>query len=257
MLNEHFYHAAIRRTIAAFGTIFNNIKIVRKDSAGEIKQITRVPLAYGPKQKFLARLDGQADLNDPKIAIKLPRMSFEITSLTYDSATKLPKMNKITRMNTLSGYTTKNTLYTYAPYTMGIQLSIMAKNQDDALQVIEQIIPYFQPDYTITINEVPEMGIKSDVPIVLSYIGLSEDYEGDFLSRRAIIYTLDFELRVRFYGPVKEQKIITLTDVDMLEGNLDAFGFLEEYISDATAANGDINAVIDGKDEVDDGAITP
>lgn len=249
MLNEHFYHAAIRRTIAAFGTIFNNIKVVRKDSAGEIKNITRVPLSYGPKQKFLARLEGQASLTDPKVAIKLPRMSFEITSMTYDSATKLPKMNKITRGTGSS----RNTLYTYAPYLMGIQLSIMAKNQDDALQIIEQIIPYFQPEYTITINEVPEMGIKNDVPIVLNSVGLAEDYEGDFLSRRAIIYTLDFELRVRFYGPVKEQGVITVTDVDMLEGDVDEFGFLEEYIADGTAGEG---SIVEGKDETDDGAIT-
>ena len=252
MLNDHFYHASIRRTIAAFGTIFNNIKVVRKDSDGEIKNITRVPLAYGPKQKFLARIEGQSDLTDPKIAIKLPRMSFEITSMTYDSATKLPKMNKITRGNG----STRNTLYTYAPYFMGIQLSVMAKNQDDALQIIEQIIPYFQPDYTITINEVPEMGIKSDVPIVLNSVGLAEDYEGDFLSRRAIVYTLDFDLRVRFYGPIREQKVITISDVDMLEGTVDDFGFLEEYVADGSNANGVIDDAITGKDETDDGAIT-
>lgn len=252
MLDTHFYHAAIRRTIAAFGTLFNDIKIVRKDSDGEIRQITRVPLAYGPKQKFLARLEGQTSLTDPKVAIKLPRMSFEITNLVYDAATKLPKMNKITR----GTETTRNTVYTYAPYNMGIQLSIMAKNQDDALQIIEQIIPYFQPDYTITINELPDMSIKNDVPIVLNSVGLAEDYEGDFLTRRAIIYTLDFDLRVRFYGPIKQQKVITLTDIDMLEGTVDEFGFLEEYIADGTSANGVVDDAVVGKDEVDDGAIT-
>lgn len=252
MLNNHFYHAAIRRTIAAFGTIFNNIKVTRTDSAGEIKQIMRVPLAYGPKQKFLARLDSQASLSDPTVAIKLPRLSFEITGLTYDSGSKLAKMNKVVR----GSDTTRNTLYTYAPYTMSIQLAVMAKNQDDALQIIEQIIPYFQPEYTITINEVPEMGIKNDVPIVLTSVGLTEDYEGDFLSRRAIVYTLDFDLRVRFYGPVIEQKVITLTDIDMLEGDVDEFGFLEEYIADGTSAAGVIDDAVTGKDETDDGAIT-
>jgi hypothetical protein len=250
MLNDHFYHSAIRRTISAFGTIFNNIKVARKDSAGEIKQITRVPLAYGPKQKFLARLEGQADFNDPKVAIKLPRMSFEITSLTYDSATKLPKMNKVVRGGTGNN---KKTLYTYAPYLMGVQLSIMVKNQDDGLQIVEQIMPYFQPEYTITINEVPEMGIKSDVPIVLSSVQLAEDYEGDFLSRRAIIYTLDFELRVRFYGPVKEQAVITVADADILQGDLNDFGFVEEIVADGTGGENNINT---GIDTTDDGAIT-
>lgn len=256
MLNEHFYHASIRRTIAAFGTIFNNINVVRKDSNDEVKSILRVPLAYGPKQKFLARIEGQADFEDPKVGIKLPRMSFEITGLTYDAASKLPKMNKVVQNNSIADYTKRNTLYTYSPYTMSIELAIMAKNQDDALQIVEQIIPYFQPDYTITINEIPSMGIKNDIPIVLSGVNLSEDYEGDFLSRRAIVYTLSFDLRVRFYGPVKEQKVIQIADVDMINTSQDPFGFLEEYVADGSAANGDIDAVVQGKDETDDGVIT-
>jgi hypothetical protein len=254
MLSDHFYHAAIRRTIAAFGTIFNDIKVLRKGNDGEVKNIMRVPLAYGPKQKFLARLEAQASLTDPKVAIKLPRMSFEITSLAYDAASKLPKMNQIVRGTGI----TRDAIYTSAPYNMGIQLSIMAKNQDDALQVIEQIIPYFQPEYTITINEVPELGIKSDVPITLSSIGLAEDYEGDFLSRRAIVYTLDFELKVKFYGPVKQRGIILKSEVDMINSEAeDPFGFLEEYVADGTNANGVIEDALVGKDEVDDGEITP
>jgi len=254
MLSDHFYHASIRRTIAAFGTIFNDIKVVRKDGDGEVRQITRVPLAYGPKQKFLARLEGQNSLTDPKVAIKLPRMSFEITSLAYDSASKLARMNKVVRGSTAE----RDTVYTYSPYTMSIQLAIMAKNQDDALQVIEQIIPYFQPEYTITINEVPEIGLKSDVPITLTSVGLTEDYEGDFLSRRAIVYTLDFDLKVRFYGPVSKQGVITKTEVDMINSAAeDPFGFLEEYVADGTSANGVIDDAITGKDQVDDGEITP
>ena len=254
MLSDHFYHASIRRTIAAFGTIFNDIKILRKGTDGEVKNIMRVPLAYGPKQKFLARIEGQPSLTDAKVAIKLPRMSFEITSLSYDSATKLPKMNQIVRGSGLI----RDAVYTYAPYNMGITLSIIAKNQDDALQVIEQIIPYFQPEYTITINEVPELGIKSDVPITLSSVNLAEDYEGDFLSRRAIIYTLDFELKVKFYGPVKKRGVIGKVDVDMINSEAeDPFGFLEEYVVDGTNANGVIDDALIGKDEVDDGEITP
>jgi hypothetical protein len=254
MLSDHFYHASIRRTIAAFGTIFNDIKIMRKGSDGEVKNIMRVPLAYGPKQKFLARLESQPSLTDPKVAIKLPRMSFEITGLVYDAASKLPKMNQIVR----GSGTTRDAIYTSAPYNMGIQLSIMAKNQDDALQIIEQIIPYFQPEYTITINEVPEVGIKSDVPITLSSVVLAEDYEGDFLSRRAIVYTLDFELKVKFYGPVQQRGVIVKAEVDMINAEAeDPFGFLEEYIADGTNANGDFDNVIEGIDEVDDGEITP
>ena len=120
MLSDHFYHAAIRRTIAAFGTLFNDIKIIRKGSDGEVKNIMRVPLSYGPKQKFLARIEAEPTLNDTKIAIKLPRMSFEITGLSYDSSTKLAKMNKIVRQSD-SVDATRNTVYTYSPYTMNIQ----------------------------------------------------------------------------------------------------------------------------------------
>tara|TARA_B110000503_G_scaffold134389_1_gene213294 strand:- start:2522 stop:3268 length:747 start_codon:yes stop_codon:yes gene_type:complete len=243
MLNNHFYHAAIRRTIAAFGSIFNDIKVVRTDADGEVKQITRVPLAYGPRQKFLARLEEQQDILAPAVAIKLPRMSFEITSLIYDSTSKLNKMNKITRA-VIGDPTSKSVVYTCAPYKMGIQLSIMAKNQDDALQVIEQIMPYFQPEYTITINEIPEMNIKGDVPIVLNGVTLSDDYTGDFMTRRAIVYSLDFELRVRFYGPVKTQSIITQSSVDINDG--DTFGFLEEV-----TANGTVDPIVLGIDEVD------
>ncbi len=243
MLNNHFYHASIRRTIAAFGSIFNNIKVIRKDSDGEVKQITRVPLAYGPRQKFLARLEEQSNLNDTKVAIKLPRMSFEITSLAYDSTSKLNKMNKISKP-IVGDPDNKSLVYTCAPYKMGIQLSIIAKNQDDALQVIEQIMPYFQPDYTITINEVPELEIKGDVPIVLTGVTLSDDYTGDFMTRRAIVYSLDFDLKVRFYGPVTTQSIIKTVDVDFIDG--ETFGFLEELTVDGT-----VDPIVIGIDNID------
>ncbi len=244
MLNEHFYHASIRRMIAAFGSIFNDIKVVRKDADGEIRQITRVPLAYGPKQKFLARLDAQADLTNTQVAIKLPRLSFEITSLTYDSSIKLNRMNRVVKDDGVEN--SRSYVYTYAPYRIGIQLNVMAKNQDDALQIIEQIMPYFQPEYTITINEVPEMGIKGDVPIVLTSVNMAEDYEGDFLTRRAIIYSLDFESRIRFYGPVSSQGIINTASVDI--NNSDTFGFIEEVVETASAS---------GIDNIDDNEITP
>jgi len=122
----------------------------------------------------------------------------------------------------------------------------MAKNQDDALQIIEQIMPYFQPEYTITINEVPEMGIKGDVPIVLTSVNMAEDYEGDFLTRRAIIYSLDFESRIRFYGPVSSQGIINTASVDI--NNSDTFGFIEEVVETAS---------VSGIDNIDDNEITP
>ena len=137
MFGNHFYHATIRRFVSVFGTLFNNISVVRKDSQGNVKSIVRVPLAYGPKEKFLVRIDEQPDLSTPNVAIKLPRMSFEILNIAYDTQSKLNRNNKILIDNKI--------YYTYSPYNISINLSIMAKNQDDALQIIEQIIPYFQP----------------------------------------------------------------------------------------------------------------
>lgn len=252
MLSDHFYHAAIRRTIAAFGTIFNDIKVVRKDGSGEVKNITRVPLAYGPKQKFLARIESESDLGTLKggVAIKLPRMSFEISGMTYDAASQVNKMNQLKLGSITSG--NRQAVYTQTPYKMNIDLSIMAKNQDDALQVVEQILPYFQPDYTITIKEIPEIGLKTDVPIVLNAVSLTDDYEGDFVSRRAIVYTLSFELRVKFYGPVRTKSVILNSSVDL--NDLDTFGFLEEVSAIGDPDTLDLDT---GIDITDDNLITP
>jgi hypothetical protein len=225
MLGGHFYHASIRRTIAAFGSIFNDIKILRVDGDGEVKNITRVPLAYGPKQKFLARLADSGSFQDTvNVAIKLPRMSFQIGTITYDAAAQVNKMNQV-RYGTITNGK-QNAVYTHTPYKINIELNIMAKNQDDALQILEQILPYFQPDYTITIKEVPEIGLKTDVPVVLSGVTMTDEYEGNFVDRRVIIYTLSFDLRVRFYGPVRQKEVILTSSVDV--NSLDTFGFLEE-----------------------------
>ena len=219
MFGDYFYHAQIRRMVSVFGTLFNNIKVQKKDSNGNILQKNRVPLAYGPRQKFLARVSAQSNLDDPKLAIRLPRLSFEITGLTYDTTTKLQKMNEI-RVGTITNNTRKS-IKAPSPYRMNIELNIMSKNQDEALQILEQILPYFQPDYTVTINEVPEIGIKSDVPITLTDVTMSDLYEGDFETRRTIIYTLNFETRVKFYGGVSTKDIIRTTISDFFHFDLD------------------------------------
>ncbi len=212
MFGNHFYHAAIRRTVAVFGTLFNDINVMRKGSDGSAKNIIKVPLAYGPKQKFLARLDQQTDFDDPKIALKLPRMSFEITSLAYNTNTKLQKGLKQTIPDPLDS-NKKKTILGPVAYTLGLQLSIMAKNQDDALQILEQILPFFQPEYTVSVKEVNNSFV-SDQPFILGSVGISDDYEGDFTTRRVIIYTLDFETRVNFYGGIGSQGIIKSVNID-------------------------------------------
>ena len=169
----------------------------------------RVPLAYGPKEKFLARLDQQPNLETPQVAIKLPRMSFEILTITYDTQSKLNRNNRI--------QVGESVFYTYAPYNISLNLSVMAKNQDDALQILEQIVPYFQPEYTVTVKEGLSDLLKTDVPITLSSIDMTEDYEGDFMSRRAIIYTLSFDAKVRFYGPERRAGVIKKTIINTLD----------------------------------------
>lgn len=232
MFGDHFYHAILRKSVAVFGTIFNDIKVVRTDNNGIVKDHQRVPLSYGPKQKFLARLDQQANLDDPKVALKLPRMSFEITNMSYDTATKTSSLNTIT---TTTSPTTRSTVGQVTPYIVDMQLNIIAKNQDDALQIFEQIVPYFQPTYTLAVKFVDGLDKSFDVPITLSSVTVQDDYEGEFAARRSLIYTLDFSMKVKFFGPTAEQGIITTVSTDV--NNLDTFGFIEEITVESTVTS--------------------
>lgn len=232
MFGGHFYHASIRRLVSVFGTLFNNISVMRKDQAGNVKSIVRVPLAYGPKEKFLARLDEEPNLNENSVAIKLPRMSFEIVSIAYDTQAKLNRNNKI--------QVADNYYYFYSPYNISINLSIIAKNQDDALQVLEQILPYFQPEYTITIKEGIDPNLKTDVPITIANIDMTEDYEGDFMTRRAIIYTVSFDAKVRFYGPDRPKNLIKKVIVDTSMSILPQSG-VEQYTAEVVPNTANID----------------
>jgi hypothetical protein len=202
MFGQYFYHSHIRKTVAVFGTLFNNINVQRKDANGTSVNNIKVPLSYGPKQKFLTRLFEEPDLNAPEVAIRLPRMSFEITGMQYDTSVKLNKMNVIAQPNVHGQNTVRNPV----PYIINFTLSVYAKNQDDALQVVEQIIPYFNPEYVVTIKEIPSLNISRDIPIVLQSVNYSDDYEGDFTSRRVLIYTLDFSMKTFFYGPITQNQ---------------------------------------------------
>jgi hypothetical protein len=212
VFGQHFYHEHIKRTVAVFGTLFNNLKVVKRDSTGKALSTIKVPLSYGPRQKFLARIADEKYLNDPKLAIRLPRMSFEIVSLTYDTNTKLQK--GVTRTLNSSDPLKRQSILYPTTYRVGLQLNVLAKNQDDALQILEQILPYFQPEYTVTVKEV-DNNFKSDIPFVIQAVTLVDDYEGDFMSRRSIIYTLEFEARVKFYGPLSSRNIIRTSGVSI------------------------------------------
>lgn len=219
MFGSHFYHSTMRKAVAVFGTIFNNINVIRTKSDGSVVNQIKVPLAYGPKQKFLARLD-QSSGADASMAIKLPRMAFEITSLELDSTQKLTKRNVIVESHA-SDVTKKKTIKHQVAYNINMSLYVMAKNQDDGLQVVEQILPYFQPEYTVTITPVTGFAYKQDVPIILTAVTISDDYEGDFLTRRALIYQLDFTMKMKFFGPTGNQGVIREVNIDF---NNDAGG---------------------------------
>lgn len=208
MFGTHFYHQRIRKSVAVFGTLFNNLYVLRKDSNNQVISQVKVPLSYGPKRKFLDRIRQNADLDtDTKVAIKLPRMSFEIISITYDAQRQLQKTNNFTQAG--SSANLRNKFYSFVPYTIGFQLSVYAKNQDDALQIVEQILPTFNPQYSLTIKPFTDYpNVKEDVPITLTGVDFSDDYENALENRRTIIYTLSFDMRVNFYGAVSETGVI-------------------------------------------------
>ena len=244
MFGSHFYHATMRKSVAVFGTLFNNITVARKDGSGGLLNQIKVPLAYGPKQKFLARLDSETG-QDASMAIKLPRMAFEITSLELDANQKTQKMNKVVEAHA-SDVTKKKTIKHYTSYDIGMSLHIMAKNQDDGLQIIEQILPYFQPEYTVTIKPVDNFNHKQDVQVILSSVSIQDEYEGDFTTRRVLTYQLDFIMKMKFYGPTADQGIIREINLDFKEkGNATRkFEDMDFTINPTTASESDSHTVV-------------
>lgn len=214
--NTYFYNKSLKTIVAVFGTLFNNISIAKLIN-GKMQGISRVPLTYAPRQKFLARL-ASFDPNSPiDVAVRLPRMSFEITSIQYDAGSKLNRLNNTLYPISETNNIEKARVYQSTPYILGVQLNILARHQDDALQCVEQILPYFNPEYSITVKDLEGPGSRTDIPITLQGVSFQDDYEGDFqASRRTIIYTLDFTIRVKFTGPFDQRaKIIKWVEARM------------------------------------------
>ena len=225
---EYFYNEILRRTIIGFGTLFNSLEIRQEDS------VVRVPLAYGPTQKFLARIEQSPDLNKP-MAITLPRMSFEFTGLTYDPSRKVSTTQTFVAKDKDDGTETKKT-FMPVPYNMQFELSIFTKLNDDALQIVEQILPYFQPSYNLTIELVDQIREKRDIPIVLESVTMQDDYEVDFSTRRVLYYTLRFTAKTYLFGPTKSasKDIIKRSTVSYLTGT-DTSNTRREVTYSATA----------------------
>jgi len=202
MFGTHFYHQKVRKCVAIFGALFNNLYVVRTNSQ------VKVPLSYAPKRKFLERIRENPDLDNTQVAIKLPRMSFEIVSFDYDLQRQLTKVSNFNTTGTAN--TNRQKFFSPVPYNINFQLNIYAKNQDDALQIVEQILPTFNPQYSLTISpfqtEFPTF--KEDIPIAIQGLSFSDDFEGAVEQRRTIIYTMDFQMKVSFHGPISTSSVI-------------------------------------------------
>jgi hypothetical protein len=237
MLGTHFYHERIRKSVAMFGSLFNNIFVLRKNSSNQVISQARVPLSYAPSSSFLDRIRENANLTtQTKVAIKLPRMSFEIISFSYDPERQLSKINQFKRG---TGSSTRDKIYTYTPYLIGFQLNVYAKTQDDALQIVEQILPYFSPQYSLTIKPFADYAdVREDVPITLNGLTYSDAYEGALDNRRIIQYTLDFTMTANFYGPISETAIIRkpITDIYAINRLIDSDGTVVRQTIDSDGA---------------------
>tara|TARA_E500000318_G_scaffold111764_1_gene131629 strand:- start:1668 stop:2456 length:789 start_codon:yes stop_codon:yes gene_type:complete len=212
MFGTHFYHKRVRTAVSVFGSLFNNLYVLRTNSAGSVISQVKVPLSYAPKRNFLSRLQEMTDKGEQAerlVAIKLPRMSFEITSMNYDAIRQLPKVNTISKAIQDQAVTKREKLFTSTPYILNFQLNVYAKSQDDSLQIVEQILPFFAPQYTISVKPFSDIpSLVEDVPITLTSVTMQDDYEGAIEQRRTIIYTLDFEMKIAFHGPLNENRII-------------------------------------------------
>jgi hypothetical protein len=218
MFGTYFYNKRVRTSVSVFGSLFNNIHVLRTDANGKVLSQVKVPLSYAPKRSFLERLEemSQGEDAERRVAIKLPRMSFEITSMTYDAQRQLPKINSFTASTEDESGNTRRKVYTGVPYSISFQLSVYAKSQDDALQVVEQILPYFSPQYTLSVKPFSDLpDVTEDVPIALQGVDFQDDYEGPLEQRRTIIYNLNFEMKMNFYGPVQDGKIIREVNMNM------------------------------------------
>jgi len=248
MLGTYFYHEIIRKTVISFGTLFNDIHVRHQDSTGkDISQI-KVPISYGPKQKFLARLQQQPELNKA-VQVTLPRISFEMNNIQYDPSRK-SGIAQTFKAND-SGKLKK--VFMPVPYNLGFELNILTKLQDDSLQILEQILPFFQPGFTLTIDLVDEIGEKRDVPMVLDSITFSDDYEGNFETRRALIYTLNFTAKTYMFGPVADstEGLIRKVQIDYYSDSNTRTAKREQRYTVKAAAKKDYNedTVIDQYDD--------
>ena len=226
MFGTHFYHERVRKSVAIFGSLYNDLYVVRRHGNKVVGQM-KVPIAYAPKRKFLERIAemqqaGNRDIEN-QTAIKLPRMSFEITNMQYDPQRQLPKTNTIKCRGDDPSDGRAHKIYSPTPYILTFELNIYGKQHDDCLQCVEQILPYFNPQYSVSVKPLVGLSdIVEDVPIILQSTTFQDNFEGSLEDRRTIIYTLSFDMKINFWGPTckKPSKVIETIDVDFFDDTL-------------------------------------
>ena len=245
MFGTYFYHQTSRKMVVAFGSLFNSIEVRRTNSAGSVIETLKVPLSYGPREKFLTRISADPALN-PKIALSVPRMGFELTAMTYDGARKL---NTIGR-NVKAGTTGLKKQFSPVPYNWDFSLYVYVKNAEDGTQILEQILPFFTPEFTVTMNLVSSMTEKRDIPLVLNAVSSEDTYEGDYASRRSIIWTLSFLMKGFLYPNVVDNAKV-ITDVTVDTHLMSAVAADPEYIVMEDSTPYSTNFMILDKHEID------
>lgn len=230
-----FYFSLIRKYIISFGTLFNNIYITRTDKNGVVTVLERVPITYGPKDKMLARVVQDPNIDRPTATYPLPMMSFEMTGFEYDGSRKLLTTNR-NAYNDPDDKSKRRYQYNPVPYNIGFELNILCKNAEDGTKIVEQILPFFTPDWTVTALLIPEMNIKHDIPIILNNVKLDDVYDGDFTTRRSMIWTLDFTLKGYLYGPVKTTKVIKYANTQLFIPDADILSAIDVADPSATIA---------------------
>lgn len=209
MLNHQpYYFGTIRKAVVAFGALFSDIEIQRFKNNGTLGQTVKVPIAYSGKEKWVVRVEGDPELTKQTKTV-LPRLAFEIEDFTYDSSRKVSRMNTIS----VAGTNTAETQYSPVPYNVSVSLYLLTKTTEDALTVMEQILPFFTPEYTLFMDIIPEMGIMNEVPVILNGVSCEDEYDGDFQTSRQITYTFNFTMKMNLFGPIKTNKITTNTSI--------------------------------------------
>jgi hypothetical protein len=253
-----FYNSLFKKYVAIFGTLFNNVRIERQDNNGNIAEIIKVPIAYGPREKFLARLQDNPT-GSAVYSITLPRIAFEISDIRYAPDRKLQTLNKTVSQKNINGVNVYKKVFSPAPYDIGFKLQIMSKTMEDGLKIVEQILPYFTPEWTVSAHLLGnDFDMVTDIPIVLDNVAIDDEYEADFIQRRVLIFVLNFTMKCNFYGPVTESKLIKLAEVKLYADTTANSGFTDTLVRPGLTpdglptSNGELSVALSQIDETSD-----